>query len=232
MSGYLFMPSKVDNVHGTNIFDESGCIITSLEDEQEVHSVVVVDATTWGASKVEVLVNGVLMANYLPFYWNNIEEPVGEYNITVNIYDDNNTIISNDTKTVIIPLEFIVPDDYVFDEGFVIHEGQTVTFDNNTWELYQRLVNNGINRNDLKNWYPINNFGTLIIKDANVWCDTYEGWSNSQLILDNGNLYLSDRMIVDAEGYDSGNIPIFRTDANYTLLNGGYIYSHSGYVLI
>jgi len=163
-------------------FTNSGCLITSLEDNQEVHSIVVVDATTWGASRIEVLVNDIEMANYLPFYWNNMLEPVGEYSITVNIYGDNDTIISSDTKKVIIPETWTVPEDYEFTENFVVHKGQTV-YINYATDIASDSYYNGKTDIDEKTYFYINNFGNLYInakiKAQGIYCE------------ENSNLYLN-----------------------------------------
>jgi hypothetical protein len=126
--------------------------ITSIKDGQEVQSVVVVDAFIWISDEVEVLINGDVLENYLPYYWN-IEESIGEYIITVRIKSEGTW--TKDSKTVVIPEEVIISKDYDFDEGFVVYKGQIVIFANGTWKMYKKEVHNGVNSNGLKNWYPI-----------------------------------------------------------------------------
>lgn len=173
----------------TRVFTDSGCIITSLEDGQEVHSKVVIDATTWGASKVEVLVNDVVIANYLPFVWDNWYEPVGEYNITVRIYGDNETVISEDSKIVVIQEEFIVPENYVFTEDFIIHEGQTVTFEDGEWFIGNSNYGTGMTPSNEIRPYAINVYGTLILKNANITSGAFTVENNGVLkVLESSNI--------------------------------------------
>lgn len=179
-TNYLIGNNEFSDVEGYRVR------ITSLEDNQEVHSVVVVDASTWNADKVEVLVNGELVANYLPYYWNNMLEPVGEYDITVNIYSENETLVSTDTKTVIIPEEFTVTEDYVFDEDFVVHTGQTVYFPNYV-SVSANYYSNGETPLDERTYFSINVFGTLYI-ESGVRCKYFTAEENGSVYLMDGNI--------------------------------------------
>lgn len=183
--------------------------ITSLKNRQEVHSVVVVDASTWEADEVEVLINGKKVANYLPYKWNNMLEPVGEYDITVRVKSGGTW--TEDTKTVVIPEEFTVPSNYTFDEDFVVHEGQTVTFEDGTWNLERGTYSNGVTPENEKTYYAINVFGDIIIENANIVSATVCVEENGTMTF-KGDSHISIKKDIESKNFGIHSKRIVRFD--------------------
>ncbi|MHA1776014.1 MAG: hypothetical protein ACTSWC_04525, partial [Promethearchaeota archaeon] len=144
--------------------------ITSLENGEIVHSVVIIDAATITLDSVEVLVNDVVIANYLPYEWNNMLEPVGTYNVTVRGYLGAQVFQS--TKIIEIPETFVVPIDYDFTQDFVVHTGQTVTFANGNWGIQSNSYTNGVTPINEKTPLHVNVFGDLIIDNSSITART------------------------------------------------------------
>lgn len=192
--------------------------ITSINDRQEVHSIVVIDASTWNADEVEVLVNGSVVANYLPYYWNNMLYTVGEYMLTVRVKNDG--IWTEDSKTVIIPETFIVPIDYEFTEDFVVHEGQTVTFEDfGIVKIADGNLQNGHTSLDGLNYYSINVFGELILKNSILKCAIFEasGYGIVRLLNDSAIIQTESVAMYQPNGWFAGDFPSPRFNDNAVL---------------
>ncbi len=138
-----------------------GVSITSFEDGAIVHSKVVIDASFDGdVQSIAVKINGKEYANYVPYIWNNILEPAGEYLISVEATDITDSVSSAE-KTVIIPeYEVYTPENFTCTEDIVIHKGQTVIWRDGIFNCSIPFVDNGININYYKSLF-INIYGYL-----------------------------------------------------------------------
>lgn len=178
---------------GNNIFKDnnSSVKITSIENNEEVHSVVVIDASTTNADSVEVLINNKTFANYVPYYWNNMLEPAGTYNITVKI--TRNGVVSEDTKSVIIPKTLRIGKNYDFTEHFVVHKNQTVIFEDGYWKIADDEYSNGLTNINEITMFSVNVFGQLDIINSTIECKTFCGEENSVTTLNNSHIIVTKR---------------------------------------
>lgn len=193
--------------------DDPEVNIISIEDGQEVHSIVVVDAIFDKGDEVGVFINGTQTANYLPYYWNNMLYPVGDYDVAVGVYKNDKWTYDN--VTVTIPEIFIVPEDYVFLEDFVVHTGQTV-YMNHDFELSTVDISNGWNSVDELQYFSINNFGTLHI-NGNITCEDFLGEEDSITNWNDGDIVTQNIHTIDYGTHSTTSIYI-RFDDN-ALLN-------------
>lgn len=225
LTGYFVLPSIVPNWQGNtqgideqiqDLIDElnslkdgasqmeSNVFITSIEDGEIFHSIVIVDASIVNAEKLEVLIDGIVVSDYIPYYWNNLHEPVGTYNVTVRckIYEGNWT---QDTKMIEIPEEFIVPINYEFIEDFVVHEGQTVVFENWNWSISSNFYGNGWNSYEEKGWFSINVYGDIILDNTTIECAWFiaENYANVTLINNSTIIGKETLQMTSPSGYTS-----------------------------
>jgi len=191
----------LNGCHDGDVLVDNDCIsITSVKDGQEVHSKVVIDAhVTGNVTAITVDVNGTVIANYVPYTWNNIEARAGKYNITVTatLWKANSTILNksfevNITKSVMVIIpekEIFVGDRNNFTEPHVIHEGQDVTWANGTVNFTRVEVRNGGNPyNTISE--PVDVYGNLtainctIIAESTMYIrkDSYTLFENCTII--------------------------------------------------
>jgi len=229
--------NTVETVYETVYVDvEPSLEITSLEDGEIIHSVVVIDATTVTYDAIEVLINDVIVADYLPYIWNNMLEPVGTYNITVKGYIGDNS--KQATKIVEIPEVFVVPIDYEFREDFVVHTGQNVTFENGNWSVSSDNYMNGMTPIDERIYYAMNVFGTLIINNASITSRVATCENDGSIYaLQNSSFNVvefSNQKMYDDNNrnnyYDLGDVRLIRFDDNACLYydDSCYLYSADG----
>jgi len=164
--------------------EEPRVYINSLYDGQEVHSVVVIGASiTPGNYTYKVYINGEYKSNTIPYYWNNINEPAGNYSIVVYIYNSNGTIIANDSTVIEIPAYFEVPLDYEFTEDFVVHKNQTVVFKDGDYYVAYEGDMNGYDGIDNKIYLSVNNFGNIILDNAKLYTTWFISEGNSTVTM-------------------------------------------------
>lgn len=213
------IPSQ-SNVEDLSISDE--VYITSISDGDIVHSVVPIDASNVVTEIVMVLLNGTLLANYLPYFWNNIHYPAGSYNITVRVKLRDAIKAGQwvqDTRIVTIPEEFIVPTNYNFTEDFVVHYGQTVWFEDYNWTVASAFYGNGLNDYNERTMLSINIYGNLIIDNATLECGWFiaEDYSNTTIINNGTVIAINSEKVVYPSGYVS-TLSGMRFD-DYAILN-------------
>lgn len=140
--------------------------ITSLDDEEEVHSKVWIDASfPEGTYAKEVFINGTFHADYTPYLWNNILARAGRYVIKVRGHwrrsrtNHTNNGTSQKEINITIPLvENFTGDRNNFTEDHVIHAGQNVTWMNGHFNLSSPNITNGAGMYET-HWLDI--FGNL-----------------------------------------------------------------------
>jgi len=167
-----------------DVLVNNDCIsITSVKDGQEVHSKVVIDAhVTGNVTAITVDVNGTVIANYVPYTWNNIEARAGNYNITVTatLWKTNSTIRNksfelNITRSVMVIIpekEIYIGDRNNFTEPHVIHEGQDVIWANGTVNFTRVEVRNGGNPYNTVS-EPVDVYGNLTVINCTIVAERY-----------------------------------------------------------
>ena len=191
---------------GYNI-QPSGIKITSIKNGDEVHSIVPIDAVFDKGDEVGVWVNDSKISSIMPYYWNNMLEPAGDYEVKVGVLKD--TKWTYDTVIITIPKEFIVPKDYNFTEDFVVHVGQTVIFKNGVWDISTPVYSNGLTPISEREMLSLNNFGTLIVDNAVITCKYATCEGNSVLDIKTGKIFTTERYYIEEL---SGNFHAVRFD--------------------
>lgn len=163
LTSFYAFPRVIEHPTGSSVS------ITSFEDGAIVHSKVVIDASFDGdVQSIAVKINGKEYANYVPYIWNNILEPAGEYLISVEATDITDSVSSAE-KTVIIPaFEVYTPENFTCTEDIVVHKGQTMRWENGTFNCSIPFVDNGFNLNYYKPIF-INVYGNLTISNATIF---------------------------------------------------------------
>lgn len=184
--------------------------ITSIADGSEIHSIVPLDAVFDKGDEVGVWINGTKMSSVLPYYWNNMLYPAGDYDVSVGVLKNGKWTYDNITLT--IPKEFIVPKDYEFAEDFVVHEGQTVIMEGK-FSVSSKDISNGWNSIDEHIYYDINVYGILYL-NASVKCATFLCEDNSKMYYYGSNITLMEKNYLDYNGgYFGPNIVRFDDNA-------------------
>lgn len=197
--------------------EEYEIYITTVEDGQEIHSKIWIDASfPPGITKKEVLVNDSLKADYTPYLWNNIEEKAGRYSIKVKAWDTAAKLYSTEITVVIPVSESFVGDRNNFTEDHVIHEGQDISWKDGIFNLSRTEIDNGGHYYDKVDQY-VDVFGNLTITNCTV----------IGAILINlkgiGRLTITDS-VIDSKVYASG-LSVF-TGSNVDI-NAVYLYMNS-----
>jgi len=175
----LFIPSP--------FFNGPRVAISSVEDGQEVHSIVVIDAVLDGVDRIEVAVNGEVVANYLPYCWNDYQMPPGTYTIEVRGYvGTSKTPAVTDKKTVVIPESFVVPADYAFTENLVVHPNQTVLFKEGEWTVGRPAESEDWIPIDEMEYFTVTVYGDLVLDGAVIHADKISVEGNGTLTVKNG----------------------------------------------
>lgn len=162
ITSFYGFPQVIETPAGSSVH------ITSFEDGAIVHSKVVIDASFDGdVESISVKINGKEYANYVPYVWNNILESAGTYEIEVEATDKLEAT-SKATKTVIIPeFEVYTPENFTCTEDIVIHKGQTVRWENGTFNCSIPFVDNGLNMIYFKPVF-INVYGNLTLSNVSL----------------------------------------------------------------
>jgi hypothetical protein len=204
---------------GSFLLPGPGVKITTLKDNQIVHSKIPIDISTRDYDYLEVYVDDKVVGSYVPHIWNNMQYPVGNYTLRVVTYK-NEAVKDNVSIVVEIPETFIVPENYTFSEDFVVHEGQTV-YMNYDFNIADGNISNGWTSIDELQYYDINVYGTLYI-NGNITCTDFLGEGNSTIYWNDGYITTLNEHAINFGAYSKSSKFIRFDDNSKLYINDDY----------